>query len=127
MKVKIKNIKPHFQPNQVGIVKDFIEFLQKNGPLKSDLLILFQDKRNENITTGKASNGVITIFAKDRLLIDVLRTLAHEWIHMMQNQNIKTMPQLDRPSEDHANSLGGYWLRQFNKENPEHETEIYKD
>jgi hypothetical protein len=127
VKVKIKNIKPHFQPNQVGIVKDFIEFLQKNGPLKSDLLILFQDKRNENITTGKASNGVITIFAKDRLLIDVLRTLAHEWIHMMQNQNIKTMPQLDRPSEDHANSLGGYWLRQFNKENPEHETEIYKD
>ena len=127
MKVKIKNIKPHFQPNQVGIVKDFIEFLQKNGPLKSDLLILFQDKRNENITTGKVSNGVITIFAKDRLLIDVLRTLAHEWIHMMQNQNIKTMPQLDRPSEDYANSLGGYWLRQFNKENPEHETEIYKD
>lgn len=127
MKVKIKNIKPHFQPNQVGIIKDFIEFLQKNGPLKSDLLILFQDKRNENITTGKAYNGVITIFTKDRLLIDVLRTLAHEWIHLMQNQNIKTMPQLDRPSEDHANSLGGYWLRQFNKENPEHETEIYKD
>ena len=127
MKVKIKNIKPHFQPNQVGIVKDFIEFLQKNGPLKSDLLILFQDKRNENITTGKASNGVITIFAKERLLIDVLRTLAHEWIHLMQNQNIKTMPQLERPSEDHANSLGGYWLRQFSKENPEHETEIYKD
>lgn len=127
MKVKIKNIKPHFQPNQVGIIKDFIEFLQKNGPLKSDLLILFQDKRNENITTGKTYNGVITIFAKDRLLIDVLRTLAHEWIHLMQNQNIKTMPQLDRPSEDHANSLGGYWLRQFNKENPEHETEIYKD
>jgi hypothetical protein len=127
VKVKIKNIKPHFQPNQVGIIKDFIEFLQKNGPLKSDLLILFQDKRNENITTGKAYNGIITIFAKDRLLIDVLRTLAHEWIHLMQNQNIKTMPQLDRPSEDHANSLGGYWLRQFNKENPEHETEIYKD
>jgi hypothetical protein len=127
VKVKIKNIKPHFQPNQVGIIKDFIEFLQKNGPLKSDLLILFQDKRNENITTGKTYNGVITIFAKDRLLIDVLRTLAHEWIHLMQNQNIKTMPQLDRPSEDHANSLGGYWLRQFNKENPEHETEIYKD
>lgn len=127
MKVKIKNIKPHFQPNQIGIVKDFIEFLQKNGPLRSDLVILFQDQRNENITTGKKFKDTITIFAKDRLLVDVLRTLAHEWIHMMQDQNMKTMPQLDRPSEDHANSLGGYWLRQFNKENPEHETEIYKD
>ena len=67
------------------------------------------------------------MFGKDRLLVDVLRTLAHEWIHRMQDQNMKTIPQLDRPSEDHANSLGGYWLRQFNKENPEHETEIYKD
>ncbi len=127
MKVKIKNIKPHFQPNQVGIVKEFIEFLQNNGPLKSDVVIVFQDKRNENITTGKKLDNTITIFAKDRLLVDVLRTLAHEWIHILQTQNMKTMPNLDRPSEDHANSLAGYWLRQFNKENPEHETEVYKD
>ena len=127
MKVKIKNIRNHFQPNQVGIVKEFIEFLQNNGPLKSDVVIVFQDKRNENITTGKKLDNTITIFAKDRLLVDVLRTLAHEWIHILQTQNMKTMPNLDRPSEDHANSLAGYWLRQFNKENPEHETEVYKD
>ena len=127
MKVKIKNIGNHFQPNQVGIVKEFIEFLQNNGPLKSDVIVLFQDKRNENITTGKKLDNTITVFAKDRLLVDVLRTLAHEWIHILQTQNMKTMPNLDRPSEDHANSLAGYWLRQFNKENPEHETEVYKD
>jgi hypothetical protein len=127
VKVKIKNIRNHFQPNQVGIVKEFIEFLQNNGPLKSDVIVLFQDKRNENITTGKKLDNTITIFAKDRLLVDVLRTLAHEWIHILQSQNMKTMPNLDRPSEDHANSLAGYWLRQFNKENPEDETEIYKD
>ena len=127
MKVKIKNKRPHFQPNQVGIVKEFVKFLQNNGPLKSDVNILFQDKRNENITTGKQQDNTITIFAKDRLLVDVLRTLAHEWIHILQTQNMKTMPNLDRPSEDHANSLAGYWLRQFNKENPEHETEVYKD
>ena len=127
MKVKIKNIRNHFQPNQIGIVKEFVEFLQNNGPLKSDVIVLFQDKRNENITTGKKLDNTITIFAKDRLLVDVLRTLAHEWIHILQTQNMKTMPNLDRPSEDHANSLAGYWLRQFNKENPEHETEVYKD
>ncbi len=127
MKVKIKNIRNHFQPNQVGIVKEFVKFLQNNGPLKSDVIVLFQDKRNENITTGKKLDNTITIFAKDRLLVDVLRTLAHEWIHILQVQNMKTMPNLDRPSEDHANSLAGYWLRQFNKENPEHETEVYKD
>jgi hypothetical protein len=127
VKVKIKNIRNHFQPNQIGIVKEFVEFLQNNGPLKSDVIVLFQDKRNENITTGKKLDNTITIFAKDRLLVDVLRTLAHEWIHILQTQNMKTMPNLDRPSEDHANSLAGYWLRQFNKENPEHETEVYKD
>ena len=127
MKIKIKNERKYLQPNHIGIVKDFIEFLQTNGPIKNSLTISFTDKRNEEITTGKHTDDTITIFVKGRVLIDILRTLAHEWVHEIQNENIVTTPQLERPSEDHANSLAGYWLRMFIKENPEHETEVYKD
>lgn len=127
MKVTLKNIRKNLRPNQVGITKEFVDFLQKNAPLRNDVIVLFQDDRNENITTGKHQDNTIVVFSKSRILIDILRTLAHEWIHAIQNQNIKTEPQLERPSEDHANSVAGYMIRKFVKDNPEHEVEVYKD
>jgi hypothetical protein len=53
--------------------------------------------------------------------------MAHEWIHALQNQNLVTQPQLEKPSEDHANSVAGFLIRKFVKDNPEHEVEVYKD
>lgn len=127
MKIQLKNIRKDLRPNQVGIVKKFISFLQHNAPLKEGLVILFQTERGDQITTGKQVDASIFVFTKSRILIDILRTVAHEWIHALQAQNIKTEPRLERPSEDHANSVSGYLLRNFVKENPEIEAEIYKD
>lgn len=127
MKVTLKQVRKNLRPNQVGILKDFINYLQSNAPLKDDVHILFQDDRNETMTTGKHQDNKIVVFTKSRILIDVLRTLAHEWIHSLQHQNIKTEPQLERPSEDHANSVAGFLIRKFIKDNPEHEVEVYKD
>lgn len=127
MKVKLKQVRKNLRPNQVGIVKDFINFLQDNAPLRDKVVILFQDDRSENITTGKHEDNNIVVFSKSRILIDILRTMAHEWIHALQNQNLVTQPQLERPSEDHANSVAGFLIRKFVKDNPEHEVEVYKD
>ncbi len=127
MKVKLKQVRKNLRPNQVGIVKDFINFLQDNAPLRDKVVILFQDDRNETMTTGKHEDNNIVVFSKSRILIDILRTMAHEWIHALQNQNLVTQPQLERPSEDHANSVAGFLIRKFVKDNPEHEVEVYKD
>lgn len=127
MKVKLKQVRKNLRPNQVGIVKDFINFLQANAPLRDKVVILFQDERSETITSGKHEDNNIVVFSKSRILIDILRTMAHEWIHALQNQNLVTQPQLEKPSEDHANSVAGFLIRKFVKDNPEHEVEVYKD
>ena len=127
MKVVLKQIRENLRPNQVGIVKEFINFLQANAPLRNKVIVLFQDERNESMTTGRHQENVIYVFSRSRILIDILRTLAHEWIHAIQNQNLETEPQLERPSEDQANSVAGFLIRKFVKDNPEHEVEVYKD
>jgi hypothetical protein len=127
VKVTLRNIRSTTRPNQVGIIKDFVSFLQDNSPSKDDVLIVFQSNRGDQITTGKQWNSSIFVFSKDRLLIDILRTIAHEWAHVIQVQDGKHKEKNERELEDLANSLAGFLVRKFVKENPEHETEVYKD
>jgi hypothetical protein len=127
VKLSLKKIRQNLRPNQVGITLDFLKFLQDNAPLNRDLVIVFQGERNESITTGKHKAGEIVVFVKSRILIDILRTLAHEWVHGLQEQDPESYKKNEREIEDHANSLSGYLVRKFMKENPEHEVESYKD
>lgn len=127
MKLSLKNIRKNLKPNQVGITKDFLEFLQDNAPINKDLVFVFQDKRNESITTGSESNGRIAVFCKSRILIDILRTISHEWIHALQSSDPTKINQSEIDSEAEANTISAYLLRKFCKENPENETELYKD
>ena len=103
MKIKIKDARKNLQPNHIGIVKDFIEFLQSNGPIKNSLTISFTDKRNEEITTGKHTDDTITIFVKGRVLIDILRTLAHELVHAKQNEMGILQPDSGETGSEHEN------------------------
>jgi len=106
---------------------DFLKFLQDNAPLNKDVSIVFQDERNESITTGKQYADNMVVFVKSRILVDIMRTLAHEWVHILQDNDPETIKKTEREIEDHANSLSGYLVRKFQKENPHHEVEIYKD
>ena len=128
MKIILKNIRQNTRPNQVGIIKDFISFLQDRAPLKNDIVVMFTSDRTDHlITTGRQYEDSIKIFVKERILVDILRTLAHEWVHELQYENPKEEPQSERSIEDHANSLGGFLIRKFVLDNPHHESELYKD
>lgn len=127
MKLSLKQIRKNLRPNQVGITMDFLKFLQDNAPLNKDIVIVFQDQRNESITTGKQFADSIVVFTKSRILVDILRTIAHEWIHILQDSDPQISNKSQREIEDHSNSLGGYLIRKFQKENPHHEVEIHKD
>lgn len=128
MKVSLKNIRQNIRPNQVGIIKDFISFLQDRAPVNKDIVILFTSDREDHLmTTGRQQENSLKIFVKDRILIDILRTLAHEWVHQLQTEDPSSQSQEERTIEDHANSLSGFLIRKFAEENPFHETELYKD
>ena len=89
MKVCIKIAKSGVSKEQVEVISSFVKFLQSQLPLSSDVEIKFVDDQNETGTTGVRMPGSkINILAKGRMLIDILRTLSHEWVHEYQTQEM---------------------------------------
>ena len=70
-------------------IKNFISYLQSEIPLNDNVKIVFLENREVNMTTGVRRKGSeIFILYGGRLLIDVLRTLCHEWVHEYQYQKM---------------------------------------
>jgi hypothetical protein len=133
MKVCFKNLNKFFNNEQIEVIKTFIEFIQGETPLKKDIHVIFLDKREGNMTTGqRKSYHRINILSHNRLLIDILRTLAHEWIHEFQHQKLglkeKTKVQdIGGPEENMANIIAGVFMKQFQKEYPEMDKVLYDE
>jgi hypothetical protein len=77
------------------------------------------------MTTGVRMPGnEIFVLAKGRLLIDILRTVSHEWIHEFQSQkmgvkdNVK-IQDIGGPEENMCNILSGVFIKKFEKKYPE--------
>lgn len=79
------------------------------------------DREKHNIKTTAFYNpydNTIKIYAKDRMIIDSLRSLAHEMTHMMQNEmGLITGPVKDEGGfhEDQANAKAGLIVKRFIK------------
>lgn len=132
MKICFKNINKNFNKEQIEIIKKFIEYIQGETPLKDGITIEFLDKRKGEMTTGMRTKNSISILCKDRLLIDVLRTLSHEWIHEFQHQKLglkeKTRTRdIGGPEENMSNALSGVFIKKFEKENPKFRKTIYNE
>ena len=130
MKVKIQNTKKIFDSNQNVLLLNFIKFLQDEVHLKDDVVVNFTLERIGDMTTGvRKKHGYIIVYCKDRLLIDVLRTLSHEWTHEYQDQTGYTKKHKHKDIggtiENMANSLSGLLIKKFQKEYPEYETLMY--
>jgi len=84
MKVSIKYENPDLKKHQ-DFVQKFIRLLQKEYPLKDDIKIEFLHDRKGQMSTGsRRDDHLIKVLAKDRLNRDIMRTLAHEWVHEYQ-------------------------------------------
>jgi hypothetical protein len=133
MKVCFKNLNKFFSDEQIEVIKTFIEFIQGETPLKKDIQITFLDERKGNMTTGqRKSYHRINVLSHNRLLVDILRTLAHEWVHEFQHQKLglkeKTKVQdIGGPEENMANIIAGIFMKQFQKEYPEMDKVLYDE
>ena len=133
MKVCFKNLNKFFNNEQIEVIKTFIEFIQGETPLKKDIQITFLDERKGNMTTGqRKSYHRINVLSHNRLLVDILRTLAHEWIHEFQHQKLglkeKTkVKDIGGPEENMANIIAGIFMKQFQKEYPEMDKVLYDE
>lgn len=128
MKVDVKYNKENLTPVKINIIENFIKFLNREYKLKNDVVIRFTTKSEDGMTTGSNKEGLIKVLCNGRMFIDVLRTLAHEWIHEHQHQHDRKNEHQDigGPDEDEANAEAGRLLKQYNKEFPKKEDRLYE-
>lgn len=122
MKVKIIQKGVKFSAKKNETIKEFVKFLQKKFPLKKDFEIMFLPDRVGKMTTGsRTADDILRILVKKRMLIDVLRTLSHEWIHEYEHQilNWHRGPDIGGKNENFANINSGILMKEFQKQHPE--------
>lgn len=130
MKVCLSGIK-QLNKDQIPAIADFIKFLQQEVPLRNNVHVYFLDERKVPMTTGvRYPHHKIVVLVKNRLLIDVLRTLSHEWIHEYQHQNMgvsdfSATQDIGGPEENMANALSGVFVKMFEKNFPNYTELLY--
>jgi Fe-Mn family superoxide dismutase len=82
------------------------------------------------MTTGShnVNKRKIKILSKGRLNRDILRTLAHEWVHDYQRDILKRPkgPNIGGKNEDEANAFAGQLIKKFEKKFPQKEEMMYE-
>jgi hypothetical protein len=127
IKVKYKNA--DLDKEKQEVINHFVEFLYDKMPVDNIKEIMFVGDREGSMTTGSYTieTGIIKVLSKNRMLIDVLRTLSHEWIHAAQHDFLgwDKGPDIGGRNEDGCNIYSGMLLKQYQQEHPDR-TEIYE-
>jgi hypothetical protein len=131
MKVKIKH-NNNINQEELPLLEDFFKFLNKELTLNDDIIIDFNSDKDENMTTGvRMKKHHIKVLKNGRMFIDVLRTLAHEWVHEYQHQKMGLTDSMKKLkiggwSENHANAVAGILIKKFAKSHKEIEDKLYE-
>jgi len=128
MKVTIIHKNSGIDKSEYKMYDKFIKYLQKDYPLKHDLTIIFLGERVNGMTTGSRLPHKIKVLSKNRMNRDILRTVAHEWIHEYQMDvlNREMGPDIGGKNEDEANSESGAIMKKFEKAFPDSEERLYE-
>jgi len=129
MKVTVIHRDSKIDPKYYKLHNKFIRFLQSKLPLKKDFTIIFMSERSGKMTTGsRTEDNELKILTKKRINRDILRTLAHEWVHEYQKTILKRPngPNIGGRNEDEANAFAGKLMKIFEKKFPELEEKMYE-
>jgi Fe-Mn family superoxide dismutase len=129
MKVKITYSNTKFDKEDKGFIHKFIKLLQEKYPLRKQITIKFLGDQIGGMSTGSRTvNNELKVLAKNRLNRDIMRTLAHEWVHeyQMSVQGRKKGPDIGGENEDEANAFAGRLVKMFEKKHPDLEKKMYE-
>jgi hypothetical protein len=125
MKLKI-DADLNFTPEKVRLAGEFILFCAQNLPIEGNFEVnLVSNREPHGISTTavyEIGNNCCKIYGRNRAFADVLRSVAHEMTHMMQDQiGIIKGPIRDAGGfhEDQANSKAGELIKLFAKQKAE--------
>jgi len=128
MKLTVAHIKSGINKKNYEMFDKFFKLLQKKFPLKDDLKIEFIGERKDKMTTGSRLPNYIKVLSQKRMIRDIFRTIAHEWVHEHQHsvEKRKIGPDIGGRNEDEANAYAGQLIKIFEKENPEYVETMYE-
>jgi len=129
MEVKIIYSDTKFNKEDKGFIHKFIKLLQEKYPLKKQITIKFLGDQIGGMSTGSRTvHGELKVLAKNRLNRDIMRTLAHEWVHeyQMSIQGREKGPDIGGKNEDEANAFAGRLVKMFEKKHPDLEKKMYE-
>ena len=119
--------------DQAETLGRFVNFCSDEIPIEGDFSIMVVTDRpgNQISTTAcyRVGENDVRVYGRNRALVDVMRSIAHEMVHMMQDET----GLIDGPvqdiggfHEDQANSLAGALIKMFAKDVPELKETIYE-
>jgi len=129
MKVTVKHIDSGLTSEDKKMYNDFIKFINKHYPVTNELIIYFLGEKNVSMSTGSQNlNGEIKVLSKNRLNRDIMRTLAHEWVHAHQRfvLNRERGPDIGGQNEDEANAFAGRLIKMFEKDYPNYNKLVFE-
>lgn len=106
------------------IIAKFVKYVLNQLGITNSFKVQLVSDRDASFRTYAfydPSTGVTKVYVKNRGLADILRSIAHEFIHHKQNQdNRLNTPHQDVGGdiEDEANSRAGSLVKQFGYDNP---------
>lgn len=110
---------------QIDLLNEFIDFTAKYLGIKTPKIVL-QYNREGLVTTAAYEGGKIHVYAKERAIVDIMRSIAHEMVHLKQDvekrlnkDNHEANNAAGSPIEDEANYKAGEIIRKFGEVHPE--------
>ena len=107
------------------ILDKFGLFVKEQLELKTVPTIKIQNHRDGLKTTANydytKENKIIKVCAKNRALVDVCRSVAHEMVHHKQYEQgrLKVQPpDIGGEIEDEANAKAGQYIKMYSKKDP---------
>lgn len=108
------------------MVIDFIKFVKKELKLKSlpkKFIVTFNNEfpaKELSLGSYNPDDDTIRVYAKQRHVMDIFRTLAHEMEHHKQKENHKKLDnKSDSETENDANAVAGELMRKYAHLHPE--------
>ena len=103
-------------------LEDFIKFASDHLQIQNTPKIMLLQVRDKDMTTANycPDSKIMKIYAKNRAVFDIARSIAHELVHHMQNENGQTLDgSTGSDCENEANSLAGKLIRIYGEKNPD--------
>lgn len=108
------------------VMAAFVNFAKQELGIDDDIKVALAYERTPDIKTTAYYNldGFVKIYVKDRAIIDVCRSIAHELVHHKQNLEGR-LKDATKDGEDgsdienEANSVAGVIIRKWGKKHPE--------